>query len=186
MTSMSQPNRRLTQWVLRAAHGIGCVALLSACGEEGVSGAPDADVGLDGGDGDADGGPEIGLAGELTILDGGGLGHGWQAPVVFGQFPNGGPPIWHQEVLEAGSCRLVRYQAGFCERCDGVCQGQDVCRPWPIYRSAGTITIDGSAAGEMVLEPGYLNRYQTFGGLPDPLFEAIATIEVRASGAEID
>ena len=152
----------------------GIALLVAGCGRS-SAGEPDADPSRP----DAPAGL---TAGELTVLDGGGLGHLWFAPVVFGGFPVGGPPVWHQEIASAGACRVLAYQLDFCDPpCDGLCQAPATCVPWPVYRSAGALTVTGLAA-PLVLEPLYDHRYTTTGGLPDPLFASDATIAMSAGG----
>jgi hypothetical protein len=125
------------------------------------------------------------VAGELTVLDGGGLGHMWRAPLVFGGFPTE-PPVWHTEVLADGACRVLAYEPAFCDPpCDGVCVAPGACVAWPTYRSAGSITVEGLAA-PLVVDPSFDASYITFGGLPDPLFSPGATITLAAAGSEID
>jgi len=152
--------------------------MVVACGgpapgtpHDGDPGAPDAAGGA--------------VAGEITVLDGGGLGHNWRAPVVFGGFPTD-PPAWHQEVVAAGACRVLAYEPAFCDPpCDGVCTAPNTCRPWPTYRSAGTLTIGGLAA-PLSVTPSFDASYVTLGGLPDPLFDSDATVTLDAAGDEID
>lgn len=148
--------------------------VLVGCG--GASGGPpDAGIGAD-----ASGG----AAGEITVLDGGGLGHMWFAPVVFGGFPDVASS-WYTEVATAGACRLLAYAPGSCEpACTGVCVAPGECRAWPRYRSAGELTVDGLAAPVQLAAP-FDGRYVTYGGLPDPLFASGATISLAAAGAEI-
>jgi hypothetical protein len=153
------------------------IALLvvAACG--GAAGSPDAPPAPDAAPGD--------VAGELTVLDGGGLGHMWRAPVVFGGFPTA-PPVWHTEVLAEGACRVLAYEPAFCDPpCAGVCVAPGTCVEWPTYRSAGSITIDGLAA-PLAVDPSFDDSYITFGGLPDPLFAPGATISINAAGSVID
>lgn len=152
------------------------LGLVTACG--GGAAVPDADPQPDAAPGS--------FAGELTVLDGGGLGHLWFPPVVFGGFPTDGRPVWHQEVLTTGACRLFEYELGLCDPpCDGVCLAPAECRAWPTYRSAGALTITGLAAA-LVVDPLFDGRYVTPGGLPDPLFASDASIGVSAAGDVID
>ena len=154
--------------------------LVAACGGgEPPSGEPDArpEPGADGG-GD-------GPIGELVVLDGGGYGHLWFPPAVFGSIWGDAPPAWHSEVARDGACRVLAYETGFCDGCTGVCLAPDECRPWPDYLGAGSITIRGLAGGDLVLEPEFDQRYQTWGGLLDPLFAEGAPVSVEAAGGEV-
>lgn len=162
-------------WVLASA-------VLVACGDGAPSGGDQPDAAPAGGD---DAGP-VAEAGELVVLSGGGYGHLWFPPVVFGSIWGGAPPVWHTEVASDGACRVLSYQTGFCSECSGVCLAPDECRPWPDYLGAGTITVSGLAGGDLVLEPEFDQRYQTWGGLPDPLFADDAVLSVAAAGDEVD
>jgi hypothetical protein len=151
------------------------LVLGTACG--GSGGAPDAVAPTV----DASAGA---VAGEITVLDGGGLGHMWRAPVVFGGFPTA-PPAWHTVVVVAGACRVARYEPAFCDPpCDGVCVAPGECRAWPTYRSAGRLTIGGLAV-PVAVDPLFDGSYLTFGGLPDPLFARDATVTMDVEGDAI-
>jgi len=161
--------------------GLLAAVLVVGCGGGSPSqGQPDArpaggdDAGVDG------------SIGELVILNGGGYGHLWFPPAVFGSIWGDNPPAWHTEVARDGACRVLAYQPGFCADCAGVCLAPDECRPWPDYLGAGAITVSGIAGDDLVLEPEFDERYQTFGGLPDPLFADDAIVSVEAAGGEVD
>ena len=156
--------------------------LVAACGGgEPSDGEPDArpDPGEDAG-----GGGEEPI-GELVVLSGGGFGHLWFPPVVFGSIWGDAPPSWHTEVARDGACRVLAYETGFCAGCSGVCLAPDECRPWPDYLSAGSITVSGLAGGDVVLEPEFDRRYQTWGGLAEPLFAADDLVSVAAAGDQV-
>lgn len=157
------------------------IALAAGCGGEPSGGDPDARPDPDPGD---DAAPAA-LAGELVVLDGGGYGHLWFPPIVFGSIWGAAPPVWHSEVASEGACRVLAYETGFCTDCDGVCLAPDECRPWPVYRSAGPITIGGVAGDDLVVEAGFDQHYQTWGGLPDPLFAAGDPVTMTAAGDEV-
>lgn len=160
------------------------VGLGTGCGES-SSGESDGGTGPDGGGSGVDSGADE-LAGSITVLDNGGLGTATLGAAVFGDFPEGGPPVWHAEVVQEGACRLLRYQPGFCQECDGVCLAPEECRPWPRFRSAGVLSVEGLATPDPItLEPTFGGRYQTSGGLPDPLFDPDATVTITATGGEI-
>jgi hypothetical protein len=161
-------------WILASALAIGCGGGAPSGNE------PDARP-VSGEDG---GSPEAAI-GELVVLDGGGYGHLWFPPVVFGSIWGDAPPAWHTVVARDGACRVLRYEPGFCAECSGVCLAPDECRPWPVYLAAGSITVSGLAGDDVVLEPEFDKRYQTWGGLPDPLFADGAEVVVEASGGEV-
>lgn len=147
---------------------------LTACGGD-DTGAPDAGA-------DAAAGA---VAGELVVLTGGGYGRQAFPPVVLGAFPDREGALWYTEAVRAGACRVERYQPGSCAGpCAGVCVEPGECRPFPTYRSAGVIAIDGLAA-PLTLEPSFDGHYATAGGLPDPLFAAGGSVRARAAGALI-
>src|SRR5688572_17130833 len=85
-------------------HGsIFAMLLVAACGGgEPSAGEPDArpDPGGDGGGGEEP-------IGELVVLSGGGFGHLWFPPVVFGSIWGDAPPGWHTEVARVGACRVL-------------------------------------------------------------------------------
>ena len=164
-----------------AVRSLLALVLAVGCGDGSPSqGEPDARAG--GGD-DAGGDGSIG---ELVVLSGGGYGHLWFPPVVFGSIWGDNPPAWHSEVAHDGACRVLTYQPGFCTDCAGVCLAPDECRPWPDYLAAGAITVSGIAGDDLVLEPEFDQRYQTWGGLPDPLFADDAVITIEAAGDQVD
>ena len=151
------------------------VISLAACGGGSSARTPDADPDR------PDAAPGA-IAGDVTVLDGGGLGHLWWPPVVFGGFPDGGPPAWYRETVAAGACRVLAYQLDFCEPpCDGICVVPATCQRWPSYRSAGVLTVTGLTE-PLSLEPYGDGRYATPGGLKSPLFAVDATIAVEAGG----
>jgi hypothetical protein len=158
---------------------IGSLVAMACGGGAPSSREPDAGS-PDGGDG---GGGE--MAGELVVVSGGGYGHLWFPPVVFGSIWGDAPPAWHTEVAHAGDCRVLAYETGFCTDCDGVCLAPDRCLPWPDYLSAGTITVRGLSGGDVVLEPEFDRHYQTWGGLADPLFAGGAAISLEAAGEAV-
>ena len=161
--------------------GLLAAMLLVGCGGGSPSGGePDARRA-----GDDGGGPAGEAMGELVILSGGGYGHLWAPPAVFGSIWGDTPPAWHSEVARDGACRVLTYQPGFCAECAGVCLAPDECRPWPDYLTAGAITVSGIAGDDLVLEPEFDGRYQTWGGLPDPLFADDAVVAVEAAGGEV-
>lgn len=162
-------------WILAGS------ALVAACGGGAPAGGGEPDSAPGGGD---DAGA-VATAGELVIVNGGGYGHIWPPPVVFGSVWGSTPPVWHTEVAREGACRVLGYQTGFCDQCSGVCLAPDECRPWPDYLSAGAVTVRGLAGGELRLEPEFDQRYQTWGGLPDPLFADDAVISIEAAGDEV-
>ncbi len=53
------------------------------------------------------------------------------------------PPSLYTEVDRDGDCRLLAGSNPFCaDGCsDGLCTAPDVCTPWPVDASAGTLTI---------------------------------------------
>jgi hypothetical protein len=162
------------EWILVTMLAGGCGGGSPSSGE--LDARPDP--GDDGGSGE----PPIG---EIVVLDGGGYGHLWSPPAVFGSLWGDAPPVWHTEVARDGACRVLAYQPGFCAACDGVCLAPDECRPWPDYLDAGTITVSGVAGDDVVLEPEFDQHYQTWGGLPDPLFAGGDEIAVDAGGGEV-
>ncbi len=101
----------------------------------------------------------------------------------------GGFPVWQEETLVEGDCRLLTFIPHFCtDYCDGVCVAEDVCEPWPTFTDAGTLTI-GGAKSAIVTEPGNfgffgINGYYWSGDQAD-LFDDGDAITATFAGGEL-
>jgi hypothetical protein len=55
-----------------------------------------------------------------------------------------GNPSWQHVTMEDGSCALKTFDYEPCDpSCTGICGGPGQCDPWPMFVSAGTLTIAG-------------------------------------------
>ena len=54
---------------------------------------------------------------------------------------SGAEPSWHVETMREGPCRLLEYELGFCDGCNGICVAPNECRPYPIGIDVGPITV---------------------------------------------
>lgn len=91
---------------------------------------------------------------------------------------------FHREDMRAGSCRLLRYEATFCNpQCnfDQLCS-ESGCVSFPTFQSAGTVTVSGlRQATTISWNGGYYYQDQS---LPGDFFEDSATITASAPGAD--
>ena len=101
---------------------------------------------------------------------------------------------FHTVAMEQGACRLSTYEPGDCgpDYCDGICDTEGVCRPYPLSLSAGVVTFSGLAQDITIAgnEYGYYPDFQPAGQLFDPgdpvglaaAGAAVPAFEVAASG----
>ncbi len=101
----------------------------------------------------------------------------------------GGFPVWQEEYLAAGDCRLFRFVSHFCEDyCEGVCVGENLCEPWPTFIDAGRLTITG-AKQVLATDPseyGWFgaNGYGWWGDAPE-LFDDLDPITASFAGGDV-
>jgi len=88
-------------------------------------------------------------------------------------------------VAEHGQCAIwKRVESGFCESpCEGVCDAEGTCLPWPLDRNAGVITVTG-LLGPLTFQPTDTG-YRTDTALDESLFATGAAIGVDAPGDEV-
>ena len=101
-----------------------------------------------------------------------------------GSFFTDEPVSFHREVQRSGDCRLLTFKSARCDTfCQGVCVDTNVCKPFPTRLSAGPLSFSGIKT-PVTVPPNTANYY-----VPDPpvsgdLFDAGATVTVKAAGAE--
>jgi len=163
------------------------LALPAACGDDGgdssdgppaaVDGGPDAAPG-------ADGAPATTI-GELQLVE---TRAPWGASgVLDGVFVAEGLPRWHTEVATGGTCRLLRFQAAFCDPpCSGFCREGNVCLPFPTFTDAGRLTVTGAKA-PITADPGpYGFVGHGYGAsLPADLFDDGDLLTARFAGGPL-
>ena len=164
--------------------GLGVVALV-ACGDGGSDDGGDDVADDDGADDDGDDGGDGG--------DGPGEPAEGQFEVIESRFGEDGPqwsrvrgsivdprPVYHRLEQEAGACQLWTYEVGDCSDCDGLCDADGECIPFPVELSAGTLTISGLAEDLVVpfTEYGYLPP----ASLPGDLFGDGDRVTLEAAG----
>jgi hypothetical protein len=172
-------------------------ALLPACSDDAPS--PDAAPASDAAPGDAapeaDAGPAAFVVGSVQVVEetsayatsarvrAAFLADG--APPWHMDWPSGYPLLaWHQETMAIGACRLLEYQPAFCTSCTaGLCVADEVCAPYPLFTTVGTLTVTGLAA-PITIEPDAYRWYSAT-GLPADLFAPDAVITAGATGGEV-
>jgi hypothetical protein len=103
---------------------------------------------------------------------------------AFGRINAADAPTFHREAMREGACRLLTFEAAFCEPfCNGVCVDENVCEPFPTWVSAGDVVVTGLKA------PLRLEADQTLGfynptsfPIPEDLFDAGDPISATAEG----
>lgn len=103
--------------------------------------------------------------------------------VAAGVVPGAVPALARQE----GECRLLRRRNLYCEpACDGqsTCGEDGRCIPYPLGRSAGTVTIAGLAA-PVTMTPAPLGKHYHHNTLPHPGFRPGDQILLHAAGGEV-
>ena len=162
--------------------------LLAACGGDDDGGGGD---GGDGGDADAapeaDGGggadgPRDRVEGDITVYEGriGEAGTEWgyvQASILDPR------PRYMTLEMEAGACRMWSYQAGGCGACDGLCDADGACVPFPTPLSAGVLTVGGVEGGDISIEPSEYG-YFLDSDVPADLFDAGSEVTLGAAGGD--
>lgn len=131
--------------------------LIAACGggddggggEDGGGGADGAPE-VDGGGGDD--GPRDQVEGQISIdeavFGADGYDSSWVAASILEPRPQ-----YMAIAMEMGDCRMWRYQPADCGACDGLCDADGDCVPFPVPLSAGNITVSGIQGGDVTLRP---------------------------------
>ncbi|MBU1242333.1 hypothetical protein KJ612_03960 [Myxococcota bacterium] len=100
----------------------------------------------------------------------------------------GGFPVWQEETLVEGDCRLLKYVAHYCEEyCEGVCVAENVCEPWPTFVDGGTLTITGAKTA-IAADPGDFgffgaNGYSWYGDAADLFDDGDVLTAIFSGGA---
>jgi hypothetical protein len=157
----------------------------SACG-----GDDDGGAGLDGGDDDADAapivdgggddGPRDRAAGEITAHESQLGEDGYQNRTVWGSIVEE-RPRFHRLEMEEGSCRFWSWSVQTCDDCEGICDAEGSCVPYPTQLSAGTLTVSGLVDGSVTMAPSEYGYYPEQ-GFPDDLYEPGAAISASFAG----
>ena len=159
------------------------LALAAGCGGGGAA-YPDAGPHVDAG-------PEPTSLGEVLLVEG--VDRSWTPGTPFraygsvlGRIRTAAYPVWHQEVANDGTCRLLKFMPAQCdEYCEGVCVERNVCQPYPREISVGTLTLTGLIGGTMSLQPADgANWYYPRNQPPAELFADDAVIGLSASGSD--
>jgi hypothetical protein len=83
---------------------------------------------------------------------------------ILGRFLDGPtpPPVPLELDTEVGDCELLVPSRPFCEACapPAVCTEDEVCTPYPLPVTVGTLTIEGLGPETLSIEPA-ANAYQT-------------------------
>lgn len=149
--------------------------MLGACG--GGGGGPDAGPQVDGGAPSFDEAPAYVHVTETSDN----MGGAWSAGVE-AVFRNSTVTLY-TEVARAGDCRLLHGDSGgFCaEPCDGLCNSNGECLPYPPAQSAGTLTITGLDTA-VAIEPaaGYYSWYAD-----GPALQAGVDVTASAPGSQL-
>ena len=167
------------------------LVLATACGDDGgvtadAGGDHDAGDDSDGAAPDGGGGGEPGyrtdLVGAIQLVESG-TGGGVS---VFAYLQDRPYAPRERRGVSSGDCALYDHEpAGECTpACDGFCNANGVCEPYPEPASAGDITITGLREALLLVEGD-------FGYRPEPyplgdLFADDAIITAVAAGAEVD
>jgi len=172
---------------------LGWMTTVVAGCSDGLSGDDDDVSDDDVADDDDDTGPipGDGAAGVLDIAEmynegGGGLNSSSQ---IVGLLADGPAPTVHRVTMEQGDCVYYELRPGFCDPpCDAgeVCNANDVCEPYPIGVSAGTLTISG-LGDPIVIEPEEWTAGRYYGplDLPDDLFDAGTVVTAHFAGDQL-
>jgi hypothetical protein len=159
------------------------VLLLAACGgdDEG-GGSGDAGGGADGApevDGGGDPAPPP-ADGQFTVLESA-FGEGDGSGAIAGSILDGWP-AFHHLAMDSGACKLWVYEPVDCSPCNGICDSDGTCVPYPTSLSAGTVTV--STTGGDVVMPDTEYGYFPDGPVPHDLFEAGDPVGLAAAGGE--
>jgi hypothetical protein len=103
--------------------------------------------------------------------------------VLAGVVPGDVPVVEQSE----GDCRLLRRRNLFCDpACDSqsTCGEDRRCVPYPVGRSAGTVSIAGLAA-PVTMMPSSIGQHYDFTKLPQPGFQPGAEVVLWATGGEV-
>jgi hypothetical protein len=154
------------------------------CGDDGSTPQPDAGNAADAGN-TPDAGPagESGyrtdLIGSIQLLENG--SSGYASGYFYARTPQPGEIVSARE----GECTLYAHEAaGQCEEvCEGFCNSQQECVPFPASASAGTIMLSGLESA-FTLVPGDFG-YQADSYPEGDLFRPGVAITATAAGADI-
>jgi hypothetical protein len=186
LNQASHEEEAMTRTCVLAA---GAAAILIGCGG-GDDGGPDGGGVPDGGaevdatpGPDGSGPPPGDPRGEIRVTE---SRHPWgSASAVQARFYQTREARFHRQTMAEGDCVLFEFEQAFCDPpCNGICVETNVCEPWPVAVSAGTLTIDGLTV-PVTIEPDDYGGYWNATTLPENLFDEGATITATLSGAEL-
>lgn len=169
------------------AVALSLVLATAACGGDDDGGADGSDGGDDGADGggNADGGGEPAptpAEGQFMVLESsfgdGAEGYGAISGAILDP-----RPTFHRLDMESGACKLWLYEPVDCSPCDGFCDSEGECVPFPTSLAAGTVTVT-TPGGEVVM-PASEYGYYPEGPVPEDLFESGDPVVADADGGEV-
>jgi hypothetical protein len=149
----------------------------AACG--GGGGGDDDGDGSDGGGPDGSVGPGEPAEGLFEVIE----GHFGEDAFLWGnaygtiEDPR---PRYHRLEGSEGACRLWTYEVGSCGTCDGLCNADGDCVPYPAQLSAGAVTVEGLSQGVVLEEQPY--GYYPAAALANELFAAGDEVTLSAAG----
>jgi hypothetical protein len=95
---------------------------------------------------------------------------------------DGPTPSFHDEAERQGFCRLLTYEASFCDPAcnDGQICFDGACASYPAVVSAGTLELRGAGSAAISLEPNDVGHY--YWSTEELGYDAVDTIAVIAAG----
>ena len=107
---------------------------------------------------------------------------------IEGTVRDGPLPVQHEVVMEEGGCRYLKASLGDCSPACGAgefCTIDDVCVPYPIGVSGGTLTVLGLGDPiEITAEDWNPGMYVGPAGLPVDLFDSSDAVGAALSGGD--
>lgn len=162
----------------------------SVVSDDDVTGDDDSAPGDDDDDGGIVGGVQV-MEVNTDNPPGGASSTGWvwgiyDRPMVGQLFGVVAEMMWEVTLAEGDCVYLDQMIPGFCDppcAFEEYCTPDNECGPWPVYRPAGEMTLDGLNV-PLTLTPSEGGFYILGTGLPEDLFDAGATVTLTAEGDE--
>ncbi|HEU5057484.1 MAG TPA: hypothetical protein VFU21_13200 [Kofleriaceae bacterium] len=161
-------------------------SLAAACGGDDDGGGGDRDGGsadgspeVDGGGGGGDG-PRDRVEGHIAVYEAVFGDGGYESSYVEASILDPRPRYARLE-MEADGCRMWSYQPGECGVCQGLCDAEGECVPYPTPLSAGVLTVSGVQGGDLTIEPSEYGYFLETAP-PADLFTPDADIALDAAG----